>query len=231
MYVPRTDSLYVRASRSVLVRRDSRRVTGERKASALWGVPGLRWPHTGHPDPAAVVAGPVPRMGQERAREMRGTRESRLASDLIDGETAGSQEVPGDFESKTRQILHQGNAQPLVRDVPEVVHRTPRGAGKVLSAKRLAIGLRHEVHHAEQGRSETRRMDRQRAETGSERGDLLKDVVKLVRPGQDGNARLGQLAAVGIDQDQDLRSGIPLAQALDEIGGGAHGRATVVDHH
>ena len=87
---------------------------------------------------------------------MRGTRESRLASDLIDGETASSQEVPGDFEPKSRQILHQGNAQPLVRDVPEVVHRTTRGAGKVLSPKRLAIGLRHEVHHAEQRRSETR---------------------------------------------------------------------------
>src|SRR2546430_2048387 len=46
-----------------------------------------------------------------------------------------------------------------------------------------------------------------------------------------GDTRLSQLAAVGIDQGQDLRSGIPLAQALDEIGGGAHGRATVVDHH
>src|SRR5207245_7752440 len=129
---------------------------GERKAAALWRGHDLRWPPTGHPDPAAIVAGPVPRMGQERAREMRGTRESGLPSDLVDGETGGSQEVPGDFEPKTRQILHQGNAQPLVRDVPEVVHRTPRGAGKDLSAQRLAMGLSQDINNAEQRRSETR---------------------------------------------------------------------------
>jgi len=40
----------------------------------------------------------------------------------------------------------------------------------------------------------------------------------------------GQLAAVGIDQDQS-RSGIPLAQALDELAAGRMAAPNVVDHH
>jgi len=70
---------------------------------------------------------------------------------LIDRQARGGQEVSSDFESKTRQILHEGNAKPLVRDVPEVVDGISDSVGEVLSAKWLAIGLCYEVHQSEQG--------------------------------------------------------------------------------
>jgi len=53
---------------------------------------------------------------------------------LIDGEIGDGKEVASNFESKTRQILHEGNAKPLVRDVREVVDGIPDSAGKILSA-------------------------------------------------------------------------------------------------
>ena len=102
---------------------------------------------------------------------------------MIDGEIGGGKEVASNFESKTRQILHEGNAKPLVREVREVVDGIPDSAGEILSAKGLVIGLGHEVDQSEQRRSETRRMNRQLLETRSEYRDVLKDIMKLKRFG------------------------------------------------
>src|ERR1700682_6581746 len=102
--------------------------------------------------------------------------------------------MPSDFEAKTGQILHEGNAKPLVRDVPEVVDGIADSAGEVLSAKRPAIGPCHEVHQSEQRRSKTRRINRQLPETRSQCRDVLKDILKLIRLCYHGKILVGPLA-------------------------------------
>jgi len=74
MYVP-IESLYVLASGSAGPRGASvslwrSAMDSEGGSGAQPGVHRPRWPHTGDPNLAAVVAGPAPRVGQERAREV-----------------------------------------------------------------------------------------------------------------------------------------------------------------